>query len=368
MQARCLSAVRGAPFMTRPCVAHPKETAGGTFPDQSGTSIVTHSSLSQPNCVAHAYDRDDHRFVDAQNAPCSWWTGHFCGSAGTPSELGGLARTFGSNQPENHPVQMREGHGWLKGYSIQDLKELRTHCKRSCRTCPPRLLPDQLVVSFHYRLGDVYNGGAAGKFFSFKMLSPNWIVFALLLLQRVMPLDCGVFTVYTDGQASDPPLEAMVKMLKAHDLPVPRIMSNDAADARAAFEGLARSDVLVTGTSGFGRLAGAANPGIVIAAHFGSRQLLGKIPNVVEIDVTGMKMGWQSTRLRDKSGGFGRWQGTFNSAKDAAYLPAWEHHAQKLKRVFQDHIQTRRPELASLLTNRSKSSCGVAKSSGPSPS
>ena len=326
-----------------------------------GHVVYARRLLSALSRVAHC--RDDPKFVDAHKVPCRKWTGYSCG------RVTSLTRSV---EPAHRDQIRTHAHRWLERYTGQELEEVRAHCNRACRTCPPQPSPPPalLSVSFHYRLGDVYNGGFAGNpKFSYKMLSPNWIVFALLLLRRVMPLDCALYPIFTDGHASDPPLEAMVKMLKSHSLPVPRIMSNNAADARAAFEGLSRSDVLVTGTSGFGRFAAAANPGVVIAAELGNSSRLGSIPNVIEFDVTDMKMGWQldtdHTWSRDKSGGVGRWQGSFETAYEAAHLPAWEHHAEKLKRVFEEHIRTRRPELAPmlLLANGPNSPCGAGMSS-----
>ena len=307
--------------------------------------------------------RDDPAFSDALGWPCSAWDGYWCGAGiGSPEEL--------------------TKADWFEGYREEDLEVLRARCRRACRTCQPPQSPQppqppqaRLSVSFHYRLGDVYKslhsgGNAILRKFSNKLLSPNWIVFTLLLLQRAVPLGCGVFTVYTDGHPSDPPLQELVNILLRHGLPVPRILSNDDADARAAFEGLFRSDVLVAGTSGFGRLAGAANPGVVIAAgnngsqgptslldgkgvHLDYLEPMGSIPNVVEIDVADMHLGWnvgmtQQSRAQ-ANGRDGAWEGSFEKAYEAAHSPAQEPHVDKLKRVLADHVRTRRPELAPML-------------------
>ena len=80
---------------------------------------------------------------------------------------------------------------------------------------------------------------------------------------------------------------------------------------------------------------------------------MGSIPNVVEIDVADMRMGWDlgmTQQSRAKADGRdGAWEGNFEMAYEAAHSPAHSPHVDKLKRVLADHIQTRRPEMAPML-------------------
>ena len=216
----------------------------------------------------------------------------------------------------------------------------------------------QLVASFHFRLGDVYDSVAKEKDHGHddggrwveKLMSPAWIPFGLFLLQAALPdFSCVAFHLFTDVPETHEAIQEIEQNLRTHGLPLP-IVHGDEVPARIAFDAMAWSDVLVVGTSGFGRVAAVVNTGVSFGPNANGHPLTA-IPGVIEIEDIEQKVLWNAEGIA-----------TFEEAKALA-LSTSDRHVERardrLRRELQDFVTTKRPELSAV--------CGFSSNHEPGP-
>lgn len=175
--------------------------------------------------------------------------------------------------------------------NVRDEEEEDT--KLSSKNLDPFPFRDRLIVVAHHRLGDVYrsvkrhirNDNGLGRWFD-KLMPPGWILLMLYVAEGIVGNqrsgDCFSFHVFSDAQAKHPHI--MYLRQGVQDKNVPFIAhGNKDANARTAFDAMVHADLLIVGTSGFGRVAAAFNDGVTVAPRLEFHNLLG-IPKTIVVD------------------------------------------------------------------------------------
>ena len=132
---------------------------------------------------------------------------------------------------------------------------------------------DRIVVGAHNRLGDVYrsikkhikNDNGLGRWYE-KLMPPTWAVFNLYLMEAIIgdeAKNCILFHVFADANQGHPFLTYIREALNEKDIPF--WIHGFETNSRHALDGMAFSDVLIVGTSGFGRVASVFNRGMTVA-------------------------------------------------------------------------------------------------------
>lgn len=196
----------------------------------------------------------------------------------------------------------------------------------------------RLTVSFHFRLGDVYHSvvdKSKDRWIN-KLMSPMWVPFGLYLLQQAVPnMACMDFHLFCDEEEGHPAVEQIKSSLRAHDLPLPSVHGSD-VPARQALDGMAWSDVLVVGGSGFGRVGAVLNRGVSLAPNaFGHP--LQDVPGVVEIQEIEDKVLWNDAGLKTVE----QAEALARTTLDGPVCQARE----RLRRELRMYVTRKRPEL-----------------------